>query len=317
MATGKKPVPKWQQLEQIVSRIQQDLAPSAKVRHNHNVLGKSGRRRKLDVTVTQSIGPYSVFIVFDCKRHRRLVAMKDVAAFSVQLEDVSAKLGVMISESGFGAGAKAIASQKNIILQTYRKANETDWRVLLGDSAWIELLRVEAADEQAFVTLASGGSPISIELHETMYDQKGLALTTMRDVFWNAWNHLSNEIGEFSTNWSCVDQRSFIRIDGQLVEAVKFEVRGKLIAKKYIVNLHLAEGDILQDEETESEVYTRLTSKGFDWQYIIDTQQGIELSPQEYLDYIEGSHMVGDITNAKRYLRLTVQKTTVSGAQVL
>ncbi|MFH0982938.1 MAG: hypothetical protein V2A79_15560 [Planctomycetota bacterium] len=81
--------PDWKQLELIVADIQRQLAPSAEVRHNQRVGGRSGRRRKLDVTVTQKIGAYTVFVVFDCKRHKKPAGLKDVAAFAEQVQDVN------------------------------------------------------------------------------------------------------------------------------------------------------------------------------------------------------------------------------------
>jgi hypothetical protein len=50
--------PKWKQFETIIADIHQQLAPDAVVRHNHRIVGKSGRKRQLDVTVSQNIGDY-------------------------------------------------------------------------------------------------------------------------------------------------------------------------------------------------------------------------------------------------------------------
>lgn len=60
--------PDWQKLEEMIAVIQGDLAPGAVVRHNHRVIGKSGRRRQLDVTISQRISTIPVFIVFECKQ---------------------------------------------------------------------------------------------------------------------------------------------------------------------------------------------------------------------------------------------------------
>ena len=99
--------PDWEQLEIVIADIQRQLAPTATVVHNDSILGRSGRTRKLDVTVRNSIGGHPILIVFDSKRHSRTVKLKDVAAFAEQIEDVNANLGVMISNSGFDAGAVA------------------------------------------------------------------------------------------------------------------------------------------------------------------------------------------------------------------
>jgi Restriction endonuclease len=303
--------PDWEQLELIIADIQRQLAPEAEVRHDHWVKGRSGRRRKLDITVSQKIGAYPIFIVFDCKRHAKPVKMKDVEAFAGQCEDVKANLGVMISNSGFDAGAKAVAAQKNIILQTYRAAEETDWRELVGEGSWIFLTRVDADEVRAYVTLASHARPYQVSFDVLIFDKQGEVLDNLKELFWRVWKapESPRPIGGVRLLLKEDKTPFFIHVGEERKRVREFAVDAKLVAKKYAVNLRLAEGGVLEDIETGRPVYQEVASKGFDWAEIMRTQAGVELSPEEYEQSIRDSQFVADLGDARRWLRVVVADT--------
>jgi len=69
----------WQQLELLVARIQQELAPNAEVLHNARVKGcATNQPRQADVLVRQSIGQYEMTIAIDCKDYSSPVDVKGV-----------------------------------------------------------------------------------------------------------------------------------------------------------------------------------------------------------------------------------------------
>ena len=156
--------PDWKILEEVVAKIQRYLLPDADVRHNHRVKGKSGRRRQLDVTVSYKIAGVPIFVVFECKRrNKRPVPMEEVEKFAGTLRDVremqvGATVGVMVSRTGFDAGAKAIARQEQVALRNYRETDETDWAKLIAKGAWLTFYEPDFNVEQAQVTLQ--GEPI-------------------------------------------------------------------------------------------------------------------------------------------------------------
>jgi len=53
----------WKEFETLIAKIQAEVAPGAEVRENEVAIGKSGRKRQLDVTIRQTVGLYLVFIV--------------------------------------------------------------------------------------------------------------------------------------------------------------------------------------------------------------------------------------------------------------
>lgn len=300
-----KKKPEWEELEIIVTKIQKQLAPEADVRHNHRVVGKSGRRRKLDVTISQKVSSFPVFIVFDCKRHSKSVKLKDVAAFAMQIEDVDATLGVMVSSSGFDAGAKAIAKQKKIILQTFRKAGETDWKDLVGEGAWSVLTKVEMPKVNAFAVIVGNPAPVEVPFDTPIRDENGETPDTLKSMFWDTWKQqMGQPIGEFNVEVNFEGLPSFVRKGDALLQIQSVTLNAKLIAKKYLVNLNMAEGNIIEDDDTTKPVYRSIASKGFDWAEIMNNQPGIEISHEEYQQILRESKVMADLSNAKQHIRI-------------
>jgi len=305
--------PEWEELEIIVAEIQMQLAPKGEVHHNHRVMGKSGRWRKLDVTISQNVSTFPVFIVFDCKHHSKPVKLKDAAAFSVQLEDVNATLGVMISSSGFDLGAKAIAKQKGIILQTFRKAGETDWKELLGENAWSVLTGVQFHQVNVIAALAGNPTPVEIPFDTPICNENGETLDDLNNTFWGMWNEMGKPIGDLNGQVTFEGFPSFIKREGRLVQIQNAMINAKLIAKKYLVNLNMAEGNVIEDEDSAKPVYRSVTSKGFDWAEIINSQPGIEIKNEEYQQILRGAKVMIDLSKAKRYIRVVAEDKGVQG----
>ena len=66
-------VDSYRNLETLVTRIQQQLAPKAQVFHNVRLEGRqSGTKRQIDVLVKQNIGQYEIKIAIECKTIKRL-----------------------------------------------------------------------------------------------------------------------------------------------------------------------------------------------------------------------------------------------------
>jgi hypothetical protein len=94
-------------LELLVQRIQQQLAPDAEVLHNQHLPGKiSKTNRQIDVLVKQRIGQYQMLIVLDAKDHVRPIDVNGVGEFQMLLEDVGAHKGALVCPKGFTEAAK-------------------------------------------------------------------------------------------------------------------------------------------------------------------------------------------------------------------
>lgn len=128
---------KWKEFETLIAALQKQTAGDATVLHNQRVKGRSGRMRQIDIMISQKVGLYSVTIVIECKRQRRPVGIEKVEAFVTKLRDVAASQGVMISNTGFDAGAQAIAKDNLVTLLSYREAESVDWHSVVGNQAWL------------------------------------------------------------------------------------------------------------------------------------------------------------------------------------
>jgi hypothetical protein len=82
----------WAEFEILIEQIQKEIAPDGIVKRNHKVKGLSGRRRQLDVTLTQTIGIHNIFVVLECKHYKRAVGIKAVDGFVTVIRDVKASL---------------------------------------------------------------------------------------------------------------------------------------------------------------------------------------------------------------------------------
>ncbi|MHC4049323.1 restriction endonuclease [Bradyrhizobium sp. 25ACV] len=121
----------YKKLEKLVAKIQQDLAPRAKVTHNARLTGKSGAQRQIDVLVEDKVGQYNVRIVLDCKDYKHPVDIKDVEECAGLFDDVSAMRGVIVCPAGFTKNAKARAQQLQIDLYSPVDTEPHKWQARL------------------------------------------------------------------------------------------------------------------------------------------------------------------------------------------
>ena len=119
-----------QNLEILVAKIQQQLAPKAEVLHNVMLHGRlSNRKRQIDVLVREKIGQYEIQIVIDCKDYARPVDVKGVEEFYGLLTDVGAQKGVLVCPKGFSEAAKTRAEGLQIDLYSPVDTDAHKWRV--------------------------------------------------------------------------------------------------------------------------------------------------------------------------------------------
>jgi hypothetical protein len=119
----------YAKLEKLVAKIQQQLAPNAKIEHDVHLDGrKSGRKRQIDVLMTQQVGQYSIRIVIDCKDYKSRVDVKGVEEFWGLVDDVGAQKGVLVCPVGFTAAAKARAQGLQIDLYSPIDTDPHKWQ---------------------------------------------------------------------------------------------------------------------------------------------------------------------------------------------
>jgi hypothetical protein len=117
-------------LELLVHRIQQQLAPTAEVLHDVHLPGRISKvDRQIDVLVRQKIGQYEMLIVLDCKDHARPIDVTGVEAFLGLIKDVGAHKGALICPRGFSAAAKEMARAHGIDLYSPVDTEPHKWQM--------------------------------------------------------------------------------------------------------------------------------------------------------------------------------------------
>lgn len=186
------------ELELLVQKIQQQLAPKAEVLHNVKLVGRrTGAKRQIDVLVCERIGQYEINIVIDCKDYKNPVDVKGVEEFAGLLDDVGAQKGVLVCPTGFSDNAKIRAAGLQIDLYSPVDTDPHKWQVSPSMPALCDF-RVAAI---GFGVSVSAPLPFRITLNffsdNLIYDRDGKKLGTCYAKIVERWNNgeLANALG--------------------------------------------------------------------------------------------------------------------------
>lgn len=182
------------ELEQLVQKIQQQLAPKAEVLHNIKMPGrKTGIERQVDVLVREKVGQYDINIIIECKDYKRPVDVKGVEEFSGLLDDIGAQKGVLVCPAGFSDTAKTRATGLQIDLYSPFDTDLHKWQVKAAMPAVCSFKNVAIS----FGFSTSAPFPFRIFPNffseNVVYDAEGKALGTCYSKIFERWNN-----GEFS-----------------------------------------------------------------------------------------------------------------------
>lgn len=152
------------ELELLVAKIQQQLAPDAEVLHDVMLDGRASRRkRQIDVLVRERIGQYEINIIIDCKDYNRPVDVKGVEEFYGLLTDVGAQKGVLVCPKGFTETAKTRAEGFQIDLYSPVDTDIHKWRMRVTIPALCDFRKVAMAFQ------FSMSAPVPIKLAGDFY----------------------------------------------------------------------------------------------------------------------------------------------------
>lgn len=179
----------FKELELLVAKIQQQLAPDAKIEHNVKLPGRlSERSRQIDVLVHQKIGQYDIKIIIDCKDYKHPVDVKGVEEFYGMINDVGAQRGVLVCPAGFTKAAKTLAQKYQMDLYS---PVDTDIH------KWTARVKVPAVCDYRSAAMAFGLSmsapyPFSMpmDFYETSvcYTEDGKELGLIADTALRKWS---------------------------------------------------------------------------------------------------------------------------------
>lgn len=246
----------------------------------------------------------------------RLVGIEKVEAFATKLRDVRASCGVMVSQTGFDAGARAMAVQENIILKNYREAEETDWTVLIQPSFWMFTTRNHITDAKCSAFLdKEQQSRMDVPLGLVLFDQNRQAYgnpdnqsLNLGDLFWDSWEKLERPrtIGTIGIVIDEMQLPCYAEMGGLLTRVFGFAVECKMLAKRYSMNLQIREGKILENVQPRYPEYVEMISQSFRLDDVKATQEGVLLTQSEWeeSERVERTLEIPDIKDALFRLRV-------------
>lgn len=219
----------WQEFENLATKIQQELAPAARVEKNVKLLGKrSGVERQIDILIEEVIGQYRVLIVIDCKDYKKPIDVKGVEEFMGLVEDVGANKGAMIAANGFTETAKKRAKDAGIDVYRLVDTTSTKW------SAYVSLPCVitdRMIGSFNFTFTGSGLGPFRMKPQDfrlmTLHRKDGSQIDRLPNLVAKHWNNdvIPSTCGEHRGIPIC-DEETFIKTDDQLYPVnVKANVR--------------------------------------------------------------------------------------------
>lgn len=291
--------------------IHRFLAPGAEVRRNYRVRGRSGRRRQLDVTISQSVASIPLFIVLECKRYKRPVGIEKVEAFVTKLRDVKADVGVMISASGFDEGALASARENKVYLKTYREADETDfWQRFVQADSWLNIMAYKPTISHVSMFLQDGRHFDNVPDNMALFDEHGNRLTDIdgegrivEDEFIEGFYRAARPrpIGNVELTLGGAHPTQYVRLQDELFPVDRFVIRGTITAERYPINVQLMAGHLIETADLHNLEYIRARLGPVDVPDVMENNEGIPLSNEEWLTWEQSRSVEHTISLSGRY----------------
>lgn len=182
--------PKWKEFEDLVFKIQKELASDAEVKKNDRIFGQDTKTyRQIDISIRCNIGQYPILIIIDCKDHLAPLDVKDVGEFSSMVHDVQANKGALISSRGFTKSA--IESAKTYGIETLRllDTQNINWKAFASISVLIKRIYLKKYQFRFENFEALPGELISINpLYLKLFDDKGSPLGLVKNIVAAKWN---------------------------------------------------------------------------------------------------------------------------------
>lgn len=153
----------WKDFEKFVAGMYSDDS-ELKVEHNVTLIGTSGRKRQVDVLVTQTTKLHTYKTLIECKFLKTKVDGDVVDKLAAAIEDLKANKGAIITTIGYEAGAIDYAKSKNIDIFLIRNVLDNEW----GNATkiirlWLQLFSFQvegfAFDNARYVSLKGNLPP--------------------------------------------------------------------------------------------------------------------------------------------------------------
>jgi hypothetical protein len=193
----------WQQLEEVVEKLQRQFHKNARVKRNDFILGrKSNTKRQIDVSIRYELGTSSLLIIVECKRRKAKVDAPQMEAFIAKMSDVGAHQGIVVSERGFTRGAKNLATGRGVEIYTLRDTQKANWHANLRIRFFVEAYTLHVF---SFAILDRHNVPMQLEAEETVHliDSRTNREITLDEFVRDIWRREGRPEDEFCLSFSC------------------------------------------------------------------------------------------------------------------
>lgn len=247
--------PDWKALEILIAKIQQELAPDARVEHNVKIFGHiSQTDRQIDVLVKQRIGQYVMTIIIDCKDYATPVDVNGVGAFYSVIQDVKANKGAMVSPKGFTEAAKTFAKDKEIELYSPVDTDPHKWQVKINVPAVCKFRETQFAFGISMSAPAPFMLPNKFIEESVVLDKQRQPIGSPLEVFRKQWNedHYPSESGSYEDLPLISGEELFMDngYDMGLIVPVELTISLTITEKRYFGHVPITQISGLKDEQT-------------------------------------------------------------------
>lgn len=266
--------PKWKEFEDLIARIQEDLAPSANLEQHVLLPGKkSGTKREVDICIRHTIGQIRLLVVIECKDWAKPVDLPEIGSFIDLVCDVGANKGVMVSARGFTNSATTRGREAGIDLYTPVDAAGLKWGASLP-------VIIEDARLKSFalsVRWSGTGADLPPDSsHMVVYRSDGSALDSVRNLVLDRWNDgtIPETEGEHD-NVVLTKEETYLRVRESLIPA-RITVSVRVEIARFAGDWPLAECVGLHDASTGALHTTEFKTADLDFALLDSTWQRIE-----------------------------------------
>ncbi len=293
----------WKQFEELVLRIQNDIAKDAIVSHNESLIDKSGIKRQIDVLIKQKIGFDEALIIVECKRHKHPIPIGLIESFCTKLKDLNASYGILVSSNGFTKGAIKKAELHNVKLYSIESALEENWKKIVGKAAWLDFIKSEI-ESLRVETIPNELQNLSFE--SEFLDNEG-NIFSLKQIFETAKDKF--DINEEPGNHRLTilfEHELFSKNENSLITEMNVSFTQK--AFLYSINLEFQEGYRVKDELSGELKLEEVFSGSIDWEKILKGKERQEINKLEYDQILSSGKFQKFKTKPKKYLRLGFKK---------
>lgn len=210
--TRDRPGPAWSDYEQQVFETLKEHLPSADIQKNVKIRGRYSKRlRQIDMLISEETPTGVQKTVIDAKFYKKRVDVKVVDEFVGLVDDVGAKKGLLVTNSGYSKAAlkRAFYCPDDLELDVLSFAELQQWQGFVA---------IPYAGDHAFLVSAPLGWVIDISRREgrlaTMY-QRGLDAATAQEnkefLYVNFWDRSEDQLTAAELDRQ---QLAHMRLDG-------------------------------------------------------------------------------------------------------